>query len=110
MTTYNSQYEDTSPFSDTTGTIALNSGVVGTYTVPGANTTRYRIDFKYPYNANVYVGLNTTPVTPSPGTVNSTNSVEFRPERKYVKGGDVLSFISSSTVTDGGFSLLQLPN
>lgn len=110
MTYYNSGYEQCFPFSDEAPQYALAASTALTYTVPGTANERFRVSFSYPYNANVYVAINATATLPAIATMNSSSRSEFRPTVRYVKGGDTLSFISTSTVTDGGFSLLRLPS
>lgn len=110
MTQYSSSFEKTFPFSDTAYQLALAANTELTQTLPGNNTVRYRIEFSWPYNANVWVGYNVTAVTPSAGTIASSPNVELRPDVRYARGGDVLHFKSDALVTDAGFSLLQLPN
>ena len=109
MTNFNTNFLETLPFSDLTGQLALAANTALTYTVPGTNAIQYRIEFKLAYNANVYVGYNITATVPTPGTLTSNSRIEFRPNVKYVRGGDVLSFISNALVTDSGFSLLTVP-
>lgn len=110
-TAYNSSFDQTRPFSDSGATIALADNTELTYTVPGVSSQRYRIQFSWAYNANVWVCVNSTAVVPGAGTIN-TSRCEFRPgsdgSGRYVKGGDVLHFISSG-IGQGGFSLLLLP-
>ena len=116
MTTYNESYNGTFPFSDTTVQIALAANTALTYTIPGDNTIRYRCEFSYADSTNVWVGYNATATVPVAGAVTTvTNtSIELNPGRygqaRYVRGGDVLSFISGAVVSNMGFSLLQLPN
>ncbi len=109
MTKYNSSFNDTYPFSDTTGQFALAANTELTYTVPGEAKNIYRAQFSWNFDSNVWVRINGTAVVPTPGTMTSDSQCERCPERKYVKGGDVIHFISNATVTDAGFSLLQLP-
>lgn len=111
MTTYNSAFEGCFPFSDTTAQIALAANTAITYTVPGTNRDKYRCEFSWFYNSSIWVGYNETAVVPLPGAVTTAtnSSIEFRPDVRYVKGGDVLSFISDSLVTNAGLSLLKLP-
>lgn len=106
MTQYQSLYLGTTPFSDTSVSINLVAATVATYTVPGTPQQKYRAKFSWGSGANVYVGLNTIPVASTSGAVTSMPNVEFLPDLKYVKGGDVLSFLSTSAVTDSGLSLL----
>ncbi len=116
MTRYNSNFERTFPFSDFTVQLALAANTALTYTVPGDSSNQYRCEFSFAYNANIWVGYNTTAVVPAPGAVTTvTNqSLELNPgkfgEARYVRGGDVLSFISDSLVSNAGLSLLKLPN
>lgn len=108
-TAYNFSHEDTCSFSDTTGNIALSANTALTYMVPGTKMDTYRMHFEWAYNANVYVGFNTTATVPTAATITSTSNIEFRPANRFVRGGDVISFISSAIVSDGGFSLLKIP-
>lgn len=115
MTKFNDAYDHTKPFSDTCAQINLAATVVGNYTVPGTNEFRYRAEFSYTNTSNVWVGYNTTPVVPLSNTTTTTNNQEFRPgangDARYVKGGDVLSFITSDVGgAQVGISLLQLPS
>ncbi len=111
MTRYNTNFLETLPFSDQTVQIALAASTALTYTIPGSNSDKYRCEFSWAYNANVWVGYNVTATVPVAGAVTTvTNtSIELRPLVRYVRGGDVLSFISDSVVSNAGLSLLQLP-
>ena len=109
-TPYNSAYKGTTPFSNTAEQFALAANVALTYTVPGDGNNKYRIKFSWLYNSAVWVGYNVSATSPSAGTIASSPNVELRPDEKYVIGGDVLSFISNSLVTDAGFYLLAIPN
>lgn len=112
MTQYNTSFEGTLPFSDQTVQIALAANTELTYTIPGDATMKYRCEFSWLYNSAVWVGYNTSATVPPPGAVTTTSNVslELRPNIKFVKGGDVLHFISSSLVTDAGLMLLALPS
>jgi len=109
MTQFASNFLGTTPFSDTTATIALAANTAITYTVPGDNSMSYRAEFSWPYDSNVYVGYNVAATTAVAGTVTSTANVELRPDARYVRGGDVLSFKSVGVVTAAGLRLLKLP-
>jgi|SRR6185503_16130323 len=112
MTTYNSAFEGAFPFSDQTVQVALAANTELTYTVPGDNSMQYRADFSVPYNANIWIGYNITVTQPTPATATTTNRVERISNEnyvRYVRGGDVLHFISNALVTDIGISLLRLP-
>lgn len=112
MTKYNTNFEGTFPFSDQTVQISLAANTALSYTIPGGNDIQYRCEFSWYYTSAVWVGYNTTAVVPvaASATTSSNSSIEFRPSVRYVRGGDVLSFISDSIVTNAGFSLLQLPS
>jgi len=112
MTTYNSAYNECYPFSGDTCQFALAANTALTYTVPGDNTVRYRVDFSFPVygNGDVWVGYNVAATSPAAGTITTNRYIELRPDVRYVRGGDVLSFISNEIVANAGFSLLQLPN
>ena len=107
MTGYSSSFEGTTPFTDTNSNFNLAANTGLSYTVPGDSSLRYRAKFSYTANANVWVSNNGTAVTPVAGTQNSIVIQEFRPDIKYVKGGDVLNLISSDTAgAQVGVSLL----
>ncbi len=105
---YNSNYDGTVPFSDTCAQFALAAAAEQTYTVPGAATINYSATFGYNSTANVYVRLNGTAASPAPGGTTSTQYLELRPSKRYVKGGDVLHFVSPDTTAQVSVSLMQL--
>lgn len=92
---YNANYLETMPFSDTTAQVACGTSVEETYTVPGSQTTQYQAYFEYNATSNVFICLNSTPTVPASGTVGVQPYNEFRPKKRYVRGGDVLHFITS---------------
>lgn len=112
MTKFSTNFLETLPFSDQTVQVALAANTALPYTVPGDNSIQYRCEFSYAYDSNVWVGFNTTAVVPVAGAVTTTSnsSLVFRPKIKYVRGGDVLSFISGSVVSNIGLELLVLPS
>lgn len=110
MTAYNSSFEGTTPFSDNGSkfNLAANTGL--SFTVPGDSSIRYRAKFSYTANANVWVSYNGTASSPVAGTQSASVNEEFRPDVKYVRGGDILNLISSDAAgAQVGVSLLQLP-
>lgn len=112
MTTYNMSFNQTEPFSDLTVQIALATSTVLSYTVPGTSANSYRADFSIPYDASVWIGYNIIPILPSAGVVTPLNRVERINNTKYaryVRGGDILYFISELIVDDMGISFLSLP-
>ena len=109
MTEYRTNFSDTFPFSDTGRKMSMQAGVEATWTVPGADTDRYRALFAYPSSAEVWVGLNKAVIVPVAGAPVDTYNEEFLPHARYVHGGDVLHFISTGT-PQVGVSLLKLPS
>lgn len=109
---YNSNYDLTIPFSDVCVRFALATTTEQTYTIPGAATVQYSVRFSYTENSNVFVTLNATVATPAPGTQSTQQYGEFRPgsdgSQRYVKGGDVLHFITPDASAYMGISLRQL--
>jgi len=105
---YNSNYEGTTPFSDSAYQVALGAAVSQSITIPGENTMQYQALFSYTYASNVFVCKNTAPTVPLGGTVEDQQYNEFRPEKRYVRGGDVLHFITPDTSAYVGVSLMKL--
>lgn len=91
---YNSNYDGTIPFSDTAIQVACGTSVAESWTVPGVSTMQYQALFEYISTSNVFVRLNSAPTVPASGTVGEQPYSEFRPHKRYVKGGDVLHFIT----------------
>lgn len=110
-TTYNTNFDGTKPFSDTTAQFNLASTIEQTYTVPGAAYQKYRAKFQFNCTSNVFVGLNVTATSPTLGLNTATNNLEFRPsEPKYVHGGDVIHLITADAAgAYVGISLLSIP-
>lgn len=96
------------PFSDLCKQLNLGSNVEQTFTVPGADTIQYQAYFEYPENSNVFVCKNATPVIPTSGSVGSQQNNEFKPKKRYVRGGDVIHFITPDATVYCGVSLRQL--
>ncbi len=109
-TKFNSAFNETLPFSDTGAKMQLATAAELTWTVPGTNDKRYRAQFSMTADAQVWVAINKAAVAPLAGTVADTYNEQYRPECLYVRGGDVLSFITSSGTPQVGVSLLELPS
>ncbi len=105
---YNSNYNETIPFSDTCAQINCDADIEQIYLVPGVDTDQYQALFSYIDTANVFVTVNASPVVPVAGTVTDQQYTEFRPCKRYVKGGDVLHFITPDTTAYIGVSLRKL--
>lgn len=104
---YTSSYDETIPFSDACVQIALATNTEQTYTIPGNATQKYTVLFGFPTNTILYVAKNNTAATPAPGTQTTLQYVEFiNPgEKRYVQGGDVLSFITPDASARIGISI-----
>ena len=105
---YNANYLETMPFSDTAIQVACLVGVEETFTVPGTDTQQYQAYFEYASNSNVFVCKNATPTIPAGGTVGTQAYNEFKPKKRYVRGGDVLHFITPDASAYIGVSFRQL--
>jgi hypothetical protein len=105
---YNSNYIETMPFSDTATQIACTVDSAQMWTVPGVDTDQYQAYFEYASNSNVFVCKNSVPVIPAGGSVGTQPYNEFKPVKRYVRGGDVLHFITPDTTTYIGVSLRKL--
>lgn len=105
---YNANYIETMPFSDTCRQVACLVGVEQTVTVPGTPTQQFQAYFEYNQSSNVFIRLNATPTVPAGGTVGTQPYNEFRPKKRYVRGGDVIHFITPDTSAYIGVSLRQL--
>jgi hypothetical protein len=72
-------------------------------------TQQYQAYFSYTSASNVFVRLNGTPAVPASGTSGTEQYNEFRPVKRYVRGGDVLHFITPDVGgAYAGVSLRQL--
>jgi hypothetical protein len=112
--TYNSNYDRTIPFSDVCAQVALSARVEQTYTVPGTSTNHYTVKFSYISTSNVFVCLNATPTIPVGDSVGTQQYNEFRPgddgSNRYVRGGDVIHFITPDTAAYVGVRLMSIPS
>lgn len=109
MTDFISQHDITQPFSNQTAQFGLAASTALTYTVPGTDRITYNAVFKFSPAASVWVGHNVTATLPISNTITSNSGIVLNPQSKYVRGGDTLSFQSSSIVADVGIELFTLP-
>lgn len=107
-TQFSSNFNDTLPFSDTTASYALAATTELTYTVPGTNGQKYRAEFSYQEDSEVWVALNETAQIPTPATMHSDRRSVLNPKVCYVSAGDVIHFISGA-IAVGSVSLLSIP-
>ncbi len=110
MTKYNSNFDSTYPFTDTSARFALATNVAQTYTVPGTSDQKYRAIFTYASNSNVIVAINKAATVPGAGTSQETTNMEYKPCARYVKGGDEISFMTPDASAYCGVSLWLLPS
>ncbi|HEY5268203.1 MAG TPA: hypothetical protein VII94_03635 [Candidatus Saccharimonadales bacterium] len=105
---YNANYIETMPFSDTVAQISVEIGTGQSWTIPGTNAVAYQAYFEFNQDSSVYVGLNVVPSGPSAGSVSTQPFVEFKPKKRYVRGGDVLHFSTPDSNAYFGVSLRQI--
>jgi hypothetical protein len=102
-------FEDTTNFSDVTPHLSLTAGNEVTYTVPGVATNQMQAIFEFNDNDTVYVGYNVTAAVPAANVVTDGRFIELLPKKRFVKGGDVLSFVTPEPIVDIGISFRALP-
>jgi hypothetical protein len=105
---YNANYIETMPFSDTCIQVHCVANTEETFTVPGNDTHQFQAYFEYTSDSVVFVANNATPTVPAGGTVGEEQYNEFKPKKRYVKGGDILHFISPDASAYIGVSFRQL--
>ena len=105
---YNVNYLETMPFSDTCIQVSVETGSPQSFTVPGTSSMYYQAYFEYTEQSNIYVGLNAAPTVPSPGSVGTQQYVEFKPSKRYCRGGDVLHFATPDANAYFGISFRQI--
>lgn len=108
---YHNNFVDTTNFSDTTTRIALTSGNTLTYTVPGSATDSIQVIFTLTNDATLFVGYNKTATVPVLNTVTSDQFIELMKDgfKRFVRGGDILSFVTPDPIVYVGLSLRALP-
>ena len=112
-TLYSKNYDLTMPFVDDSAQIFLAATTDETYTVPGTTKDKFSVRFTYTEGSNVFVGLNAEATIPDSGSPVGTQAYcEFRPgcdgSQRYVKGTDVLHFITPDTTAYVGIRLMKL--
>lgn len=105
---YNANYFETMPFSDACVQFNLAATIPQTFTVPGDSTIFYQAYFEYASNSNVFVCNNGTASAPGGGAKTTQQYNEFKPKKRYVRGGDVLSLMTPDPVAFVGLSLRQI--
>lgn len=107
-TNYNSNFNETIPFSDTCYQICCAANTSQVITVEGGDDTKYQAYFQYSDESNVFVRLNSEPTVPSSGSISDEQYNEFKPEKRYVKKGDKIYVISPNDNVYVGVSLRKL--
>lgn len=109
VTKYQMNYDHTKPFTTAGVQMLLAESTALSWTVPGNPDQIYRATFRCSSTAEVWVGYNVVATVPTSNTATGLSNIEFIPlyEPKYLKGGDVLSFISLATPSVG-VQLLQV--
>ena len=105
---YNANYLETMPFSDTAFQVGCTVNSAQTVNIPGDDTMQYQAYFEYASNSNVFVCKNGVPVIPAGGSVGSQPYNEFKPKKRYVRGGDVLQLITPDATAYVGVTLRQI--
>lgn len=109
-TLYSSKYDETIQFTDISVRMHLTANNIQTFTVPGNPVQKFQALFSYISTSNVYVGYNTVPTIPAGNTQQSTNFIEFRPEKRYVQTGDVIQLVSPDADAHVGITFRLLPD
>ncbi len=102
---YTSSYDKTIGFTGLAPNLALVANTELTYTVPGESKQKYVATFGWKSDQMVYVAVNATATTPTAGTIDVNSVSEPKPDQRFVKGGDVLHFITPDATAQCGFSL-----
>lgn len=108
VATYYNNYDNTTNFSDTTFRLTLTANNAQAVTLPTSTNNSYQVMFEYASNANVFVGLNATATVPAPNTQETGSQIEFKPAKRFVRGGDTLSLITPDATAYVGISLRAL--
>lgn len=106
---YANNFGKTIPFSFNSPCMMLAQNTQLAYTVPGNSSQVFKAIFSFNANSNVFVAYNSTAAVPPSGTAVSTGRMEFKPDERYVNGGDVLNFITPDTNAYCGVALSILP-
>jgi hypothetical protein len=111
-TKFNINYDGTVPYTvDSVRFNLTSAGGAQSHTIPGDSTKRYQARFYYEDNSNVFVGFEgVTATIPGSGSKESTDRIEFRPDKRYVRGGDSLSLITPDTSVYVGVTFLEIPS
>lgn len=111
---YNSNYEQTIPFSDVCAQLALATNTDLTYTIPGTAVNKYTMILTYTSTSNVFVCKNAVATVPGAGLITQQQYEEFRAgsdgTKRSVQGGDVIHFITPDASAYVGIRLMSVPS
>ena len=107
--TYYNNFVDTTNFSDTSFRFTLTAGFEQSITVPGSSTDNLQALFGIAETDHIFVGYNFGASIPADNTHESVGQTEMNPEKRFVKGGDVLYFLSPDTKAWLTVSFRKLP-
>lgn len=98
---YHSNFEQTHPFSQDNAAIHLSADTEDNFTVAGQSRDKYVAIFTYPSDSSVFVSISATAAFPTAGNITYPSESQFKPHKRYVSGGDVVSLISDAAVLCG---------
>ena len=107
MTTLNI-LDQAKPFSDLNIQFGIGPDEELSFTVPGTSADYFVCEFSWDRNFSIWVGFNIDPNVPSSGSIVQKNRIEQNPLYKFVRGGDVLNFISDQDVVDANVNFYIL--
>ena len=106
---YNCNYDGTLTFSDVCEVFALTANADLQFVVPGDDIVNYQAIFGYGSStSNVIVRLNGFATIPANGSHTSVQYNEIRPDKRFVKGNDIVHFITPDALAYVSISLRQL--
>lgn len=97
-TRYQKNFNLTLPFSNYNFNALLVNATALLFTVPGAETQKFRVKFVRSSTAEIWVSYNGTAAAPSSGIATTTAYQELMPleECRVVVGGSTMSFIATT--------------
>lgn len=107
---YNCNYDGTMNFTGGAVQLRLSANTEVTFTVPGPATTMYAVDFRYNSNNDYFIGYKVTAVIPAPDVAGEVGNLDYKPDKRFVFGGDVLHFITPNTTAYMGFTYRVVGN
>lgn len=108
MTLYSGDRKQVLSFSDMCVVVYLDEDDTQTFTIPGDSSTQYIMTANLNTDQRIFIGCNAYD-NGSIGDFSLEFQLEFKPYTdRYVKGGDILSFITPDTTAVFGVSLRTL--